>query len=649
MKASVVKMILIIPGNMKKIVLFWGVVSLLAACTAQLDSPVENIEEPVIVEEQAPVFYASIGEDAQTKVYLDEDYKVLWTADDRISVFNENTYNQEYRFDGATGDNSGSFSIVPDGKIKTSNPLDYAYAVYPYSTGTSISNTGVLTVNFPADQTYTSTTFGLGANTMVAVTDDSNFQFKNACGYLMFKLYGTSINVKTISLKGNNNEKIAGEATIAMSLGGTPTITMSGSATDEIVLTCTDAVTIGTTSANYTEFWFAIPPVTFSNGFTVTVTDDEGKSFVKTTSSSFEIVRSYAKKMAPIAVKTSTDLSANGTANCYIVTGAGDYRFKATRGNTNTSVGSFILVDDLWESFGTDTAPSCGDLISNLEHDFEYIYFTASNLKGNAVICVKDHLDNTLWSWHIWLTDQPAEQVYNNSAGTMMDRNLGATSATPGTVQSLGLFYQWGRKDPFLGSRSTTSSTQTAAFWPGFPSAPVDCDATTGTIEYTIAHPTTFVKSDTYNADWYYTGTSSTDDTRWGSVKTQYDPCPAGWRVPDGGWSGVWYLAFGKDKPNVQSDNVNNGKYFGKAGSSLYDRVSTTEDVWYPSAGRLNYNGAVANVGAGYYSSVSPYTDYAPMAYTAFYLSFVTDSKPTVASNSGARSEGWSVRCVKIQ
>ena len=650
MKASVVKMILIIPGNMKKICSILGVISLFAACTAELDTTPEITEEQTPIIEKAPVLYASIEEGAETKVYLDENYKVLWHADDRISVFNKNTYNQQYRFEGNDGDNAGTFSIVEDGKLHTSNVIDYLYAVYPYRAATSISNSSVLTVNYPAAQTYSAGSFGLGANTMVAVTDANNLQFKNACGYLMLKLYGTSVNVKTISLRGNNHEKIAGEASVTMPLGGNPSIAMSGSATEEIILTCTDAVTIGTTSETYTEFWFAIPPVTFTKGFTITVTDEDGKTFSKSTSSSFEIVRSYAKKMAPIAVKTSIDLSANGTANCYIVTGAGDYRFKVTRGNSNTSVGDFIHVETLWGSFGTDVAPSFGALVDNLEHDNEYIYFTASDLKGNAVICVKDIYETILWSWHIWLTDQPAEQVYNNSAGTMMDRNLGATSATPGTVQSLGLFYQWGRKDPFLGSRSISrSSTQKAAFWPGFSPNPVDCDATTGTIEYTIAHPTTWVKNDTYNADWYYTGNYTTDDTRWGSEKTQYDPCPAGWRVPDGGPSGVWYIAFGKDEPNVDTDEAKNGSYFAKVGSSFSDRVSSTEDVWYPWAGRLNsWDGALHAVGgAAYYSSVTSHPEYPTYPW---YVSFGWNSpRPMVASNYGARGEGWSVRCFKDQ
>lgn len=292
----------IFPGSMKKIISILGVISLFAACTAELDTTPEITEEQAPIIEKTPVLYASIEEGAETKVYLDENYKVLWHADDRISVFNKDTYNLQYRFDGNTGDNSGTFSEVPDGLLHTSNAIENLYAVYPYSASTSISNTSVLTVNYPAAQTYSAGSFGLGANTMVAVTDANNLQFKNACGYLMFKLYGTNVKVKTVSLKGNNHEKIAGEATITMSLGGDPIVAMSGSATEEIILTCAESVSIGSTSENYTEFWFTLPPVTFENGFTVTITDNCGGSFSKSTSSSLEITRSYARKMAPIEV-----------------------------------------------------------------------------------------------------------------------------------------------------------------------------------------------------------------------------------------------------------------------------------------------------------------------------------------------------------
>lgn len=150
----------------------------------------------------------------------------------------------------------------------------------------------------------------------------------------------------------------------------------------------------------------------------------------------------------------SISLDGSGTANSYIVCESGRYSFAATKGNSSDPVGSAASAEVLWESFGTDAAPKAGDLVSDVQIDGDRIAFTASALKGNAVIAAKDASGIILWSWHIWLTEQPEDQVYNNNAGTMMDRNLGATSATPGDVGALGLFYQWGRKDPFLGSSS---------------------------------------------------------------------------------------------------------------------------------------------------------------------------------------------------
>lgn len=56
-----------------------------------------------------------------------------------------------------------------------------------------------------------------------------------------------------------------------------------------------------------------------------------------------------------------------------------------------------------------------------------------------------------LGSWHIWSSAEGwNDHVYANNAGTMMDRNLGATSAECGNVGTIGLFYQRGRYSPFM-------------------------------------------------------------------------------------------------------------------------------------------------------------------------------------------------------
>ena len=60
MKVSVVKMTQIFPGSMKKIISILGVISLFAACTAELDTTPEITEEQAPIIEKAPVLYASI-------------------------------------------------------------------------------------------------------------------------------------------------------------------------------------------------------------------------------------------------------------------------------------------------------------------------------------------------------------------------------------------------------------------------------------------------------------------------------------------------------------------------------------------------------------------------------------------------------------
>ena len=333
----------------------------------------------------------------------------------------------------------------------------------------------------------------------------------------------------------------------------------------------------------------------------------------------------------------ATDLSGSESANCYVVSNAGAYKFKSVKGNSSTSVGSVAAAEVLWESFGTDVAPNVGDLIKSVSYSDGYITFkTADNFKeGNAVIAAKDASGEILWSWHIWFTDQPKGQVYYNNAGTMMDRNLGATSATPGDVGALGLLYQWGRKDPFLGSSSISDNVtaKSTITWP----STVKSTSSTGTISYATAHPTTFITYNNSNYDWYYTGSSSTDNTRWttsSSTKSIYDPCPSGWRVPDGGDDGVWSKALGSSSYFTNTSlysSINEGMNFsGKFGSA--------STIWYPASGCRN---SLFDVGYyGYCWSASPCSN------DAYCLYFGSNGLVS-PSYSSFRAYGFAVRCVR--
>ena len=348
---------------------------------------------------------------------------------------------------------------------------------------------------------------------------------------------------------------------------------------------------------------------------------------------------------ADLNVASATDLSYSASANCYIISASGLYKFKTVKGNSTTSVGSVSKAGILWETFGTSTTPQYCDLIKAFCYKDGYIAFqTAETFKeGNAVIAAKDASGNILWSWHIWFTDQPQEQVYYNNAGTMMDRNLGATSATPGDVGALGLLYQWGRKDPFLGSASISKEVEVKSTitWPSSKSS----NSFSGTVEYAISYPTTFITYNVSNRDWYYTGSSSTDDTRWTTsdkTKSIYDPCPAGWRVPDGGGSGVWSKALDLSSSFTNSslyDSTNIGINFsGKFGSASV--------IWYPASGyKDSYNGIVKN--SSYYGYRGCYWSASPNDYYACYLFFYENGKVD-PSSSDDRAEGKSVRCLRV-
>lgn len=246
---------------------------------------------------EAPVFYATIenGGTPLTKVYADENLQVLWNRKDSISIFNMTTGNQQFRFTGSDGANAGGFNLVSGEASDT--PIDHIYALYPYRKSTTITQEGVISLTLPSSQKYKENSFGQDANTMLSVTDGNQLMFRNVCGYLRFNFYGSGVNIKSITIRGNNDEPLAGAATVTMPLNGLPTVQMAPNATKAITLTCETPVAIGSSSNNPTAFYFVIPPTTFTKGISVTVLDDNDGIYEIHSNQSFSITRSYLTKL----------------------------------------------------------------------------------------------------------------------------------------------------------------------------------------------------------------------------------------------------------------------------------------------------------------------------------------------------------------
>ena len=188
---------------------------------------------------------------------------------------------------------------------------------------------------------------------------------------------------------------------------------------------------------------------------------------------------------------------------------------------------------------------------------------------GNGVIAVYDNGDpnaegaKVLWSWHIWCTAKPDiielglptnGESYSGINYKIMDRDLGATTTIPDILTTRGLGYQWGRKDPLITGVSFESSENAPMYdIRGFKLNFKEIHKTKdiGTIEYAIKHPEEFIVTDmdTKNSayDWlYYDGSNPAgNEYLWGNpyaghdvvnigkkMKTIYDPCPAGYKVP---------------------------------------------------------------------------------------------------------------------
>ena len=123
-----------------------------------------------------------------------------------------------------------------------------------------------------------------------------------------------------------------------------------------------------------------------------------------------------------------------------------------------------------------------------------------------------------------------------------MDRNLGATSTTQAAISSYGLIYQWGCKDPFVGSVGVSSNADAKMYTRSGTEMKFTAHATvpTSSVESIAAAPHIFF----YGYDGWCGRTP--DCALWGdggtsgaiasSSKSVYDPCPEGCKVGRNDW-----------------------------------------------------------------------------------------------------------------
>lgn len=272
---------------MKK--LFFAIVAMLfAACTT------DAFEEVSVVSPQT----ITISLEDNSRIQLSEG-KTVWTAGDLVSVFYRSDANQQWKFNGQTGATTAELTKVT--KPEATNTLSKVVTIYPYNENYTIDAECKVTATLPAEQEYLADSFGVGSSIMVAESENNNAQLRNAMGWLRLHLTGDGEVVKSITVKGNNSEKVAGQITINPS-DATITLAESSTATT-VTLNCTDGVTLGSEA---TAFYIALPPQKFDGGITAEINCNDGSKMVKSTSNSVTIKRNTILPMEELSYQDNT-------------------------------------------------------------------------------------------------------------------------------------------------------------------------------------------------------------------------------------------------------------------------------------------------------------------------------------------------------
>ena len=294
---------------MKKISLIAVLMFALVAFVGCVDHQ-DRDDKPLLDDIAPEQLYASF-ESVVSRTAVQDDKYVLWSENDRIAYFPRMNSNVQYVLQSTSATDEGYciFQRISD-NVRQGDTLQYNYAVYPYAENISIPSDGDISISLPDVQHYAEASFGVGAAPMVAVANDEEdiLHFKNVAGFLKLQLYGEGVVVKRIEICGNNNEKLAGAATIVVESGSSPKVIVQDEARDRVVLECGEGVCLSDKESEATPFWFALPEVEFSKGFYVAIYDADNTVYVKKTTNSYTIERNTIQLMKAFDVKNDTTL-----------------------------------------------------------------------------------------------------------------------------------------------------------------------------------------------------------------------------------------------------------------------------------------------------------------------------------------------------
>ena len=290
---------------MKKINIILAALAMTAAFSCSYEEPYVAPEtEGTTPSDVLVPLTLSTGEMTRTSL---DGTSVKWTADDHIAVYDNVNYANDFAATSVDGSSAVFEGFVGEGTT------DF-YAVYPYSGAKGIDASNI-TVTLPSAQTSADGTFAEEHNISVAhgvktpgEENVSGIKFDNVCGLIQFTVPKRISAVKNVSFKAENRA-LAGDLSVSKSelkvvsvANGSNTVNMTGS------------FAAGST------FYFVVAPGEV-NGFSITVTAQNGATYSKTSTKSFTVEAAAMKNLGEIDFKAEPSAEAVHTYENGVLTG----------------------------------------------------------------------------------------------------------------------------------------------------------------------------------------------------------------------------------------------------------------------------------------------------------------------------------------
>ena len=290
---------------MKKINIILAALTIVAAssCSYEEHSVTPEVVGPQPAEELVPLCL-TIGEMTKTSL---QGTTVNWTSDDEIAVFDNVNYPNKFTATSVEGSSAVFEGLVGAGTT------DF-YAVYPHSSAKGIDASNI-TVSLPDAQTSAVGTFAEEHNISVAhgvktpgEESVEGIKFDNVCGLIQFTVPQRISAVKNVVFKAENR-----------SLAGDLVISKDGLKV-ESVANGTNSVSMSGDFAAGSTFYFVVAPGEV-NGFSITVTAQNGATYSKVSSKSFTVEAAAMKNLGVIDFKAEPGAKAEHTYSGGTLTG----------------------------------------------------------------------------------------------------------------------------------------------------------------------------------------------------------------------------------------------------------------------------------------------------------------------------------------